>query len=343
MDDIPVRRKRGSVESRRPVDVSLRQLQIFWAVAHSDTLTRAAKQLGLAQPSLSQQLAKLESIVGSQLFDRRSNEMTLTEAGKYLLPRSEQVLRSMQELEDGLRQFSGGRRVTVRIAGVNSLLRLLLPETLVVTSAQFPSVNFDVQEAAPNDIIEMLYGRRVHIGLLAANSVAEAGLGFLQVPLLEDPYVLVVPDWLRLDGIEDQATAIDDAGRDVLSRYVEFNFGTQHARRVEDWYTSMLPESRPVAQCRSFEVAIGMVRAGLGVCLAPALSALTAPDCVSGLRLHQVNLPPRRLVALLPSQYRRQEPYASLLDNLAERAAAVRLPSILPAPPFLGDATAGEA
>ena len=54
-------------------DLTLHQLRIFWAVAHSETLTKAAKQLGLAQASLSQQLGKLETNVGTLLFHRRSN------------------------------------------------------------------------------------------------------------------------------------------------------------------------------------------------------------------------------------------------------------------------------
>jgi DNA-binding transcriptional LysR family regulator len=181
----------------------------------------------------------------------------------------------------------------------------------------------------------MLYGRRIHIGLLAANSVAAAGIGFLQLPLLEDPYVLVVPERLALDGITDPAAQLGETDRALLGRYVQFNFGTQHSKRVEDWYISMLPGSQVVAQCRSFEVSIGMVKAELGVCLAPALSTFVGSDCPAGLRLYRVNLPPRRLVALLPSQYRRQEPYASVLDNLSKMAADFPLPAMLPAPPFL--------
>ena len=65
----PQRMKAREV-GKRP-DVTLHQLRIFWAVAHSETLTKAAKQLGLAQPSLSQQLSKLESTLGSKLFHRR--------------------------------------------------------------------------------------------------------------------------------------------------------------------------------------------------------------------------------------------------------------------------------
>ena len=50
-------------------EMTLHQLRIFWAVAHAETLTKAAKQLGLTQPSLSQQLSKLETTVGARLFD----------------------------------------------------------------------------------------------------------------------------------------------------------------------------------------------------------------------------------------------------------------------------------
>jgi DNA-binding transcriptional LysR family regulator len=319
---------------RRP-EITLHQLRIFWAVAHSETLTKAAKQLGLAQPSLSQQLSKLEGTVGSRLFHRRSSEMVLTEAGEYLLPQAEQVLRKVQDLEEGLQQFSDGRRLTVRLAGITSMLRILLPQALAATQQQFPHVDFDLQESAPNDILEMLYGRRVHIGLLAANSVAQASIGFLQVPLIEDPYVLVVPERLALDGVSDPATQLSPADQALLGQSVQFNFGTQHSKRVEDWYADLLPQSRIVAQCRSFEVAVGLVRAGSGVCLAPALSTLVASEPQRGVRLYRVGIPPRQLVALVPSQYRRKEPYAGLLDRLQAAAAQFVPPALLPTPPFL--------
>ncbi|WP_084646060.1 LysR family transcriptional regulator [Devosia insulae] len=333
-------RPRTALRARRP-EITLHQLRIFWAVAHSETLTRAAKQLGLAQPSLSQQLSKLETTVGTRLFRRHSNEMTLTEAGTYLLPRAEQILRNMQDLEDGLGQFSGGHRVTVRLAGINSVLRVVLPAALASTQAKFPDIDFDIQESAPADILEMLYGRRVNVGLLAANSVAEASVGFQQIPIIEDPYVLVVPETLSLDDITDprQLAPPDWA---MLNRSIQFIFGTQHAKRVADWYDQMLPEHRVVAQCRSFEVAIGLVRAGSGICLAPTLSTVSGSASLDGVRLYRINADTRRIVALVASQYRGQEPYASLIDALQAAGEALALPGIRPTPPFLDCASRSE-
>ena len=333
-------RSRSALRARRP-EITLHQLRIFWAVAHSETLTRAAKQLGLAQPSLSQQLSKLEATVGARLFRRHSNEMTLTEGGTYLLPKAEQILRNMQDIEDGLGQFSGGHRVTVRLAGINSVLRVVLPAALNQTQSRFPDIDFDIQESAPADILEMLYGRRVNIGLLAANSVAEASVGFLQIPIIEDPYALVVPEHLNLDDITD-LRELAPTDRAVLNRSIQFIFGTQHAKRVADWYDQTLPEHRVVARCRSFEVAIGLVRAGSGICLAPALSTVSGSASLDGVRLYRINADTRRIVALLASQYRRQEPYATLIDTLQTAGASLDLPAIRPTPPFLDRASLSE-
>ena len=90
--------------------MTLHQLRIFMAVAQSSTLTRASKQLGLAQPSLSQQLAKLEESVGTRLFERSHNRMVLTDAGQVLVRHAQAVLKEIDEAEASLRQFSSGKR-----------------------------------------------------------------------------------------------------------------------------------------------------------------------------------------------------------------------------------------
>ena len=333
-DGAPAGRGRSGL-GQKQAEVTVHQLRVFWAVAHSATMTKAAKQLGMAQPSMSQQLAKLEATVGTRLFHRRSGELTLTEAGNYLLPRAEHVLRAMRELEDGLGRFSGGKSVTVRIAGINSVLRALLPPAMDEMRRRYPDADFDIQESAPGDTIEMLYGRRVNIGLLAANSIARDAVGFAQVPVVEDPQVLVVPERLVLDSIEDPERDLAPDDLALLNRTIQFVFGTQHDKRIEDWYDDMLPRHRVVTQCRSYELAIGLVRAGTGVCIAPALSAVMDGRGARGLRLYRINSAPRQIVALVPTQYRRMEPYSTLLDLLQEIGAAAKMPEILPLPPFL--------
>ncbi len=315
--------------------LTLRRMQVFWAVANLSSLTRASKQLGLAQPSVSQQIASLEEIVGSKLFDRRSNTLELTEAGRHLLRHVEKVLESMQLLEDGLAAISDGSRQTVHLAGLNSILRELLPGAMRTLHAEYPRIDYEIHESAPAEVLEMLYARRINLGLISTNAIAPASAGFQQVPICADPYVLAVPEALDLDGVTDPDKDLDPAQSEVLRSTIQFAFGTQHAKRVQAWYDAVIPGNWPLAQARSFEVALGMVQAGLGVCLAPAMTCIVGGAPIPGVRLYAVDYPSRNVVALLPKHYLRQEPYASLIAALEKAGAAYEPPRASLTPPFL--------
>jgi DNA-binding transcriptional LysR family regulator len=319
-------------------EMTLHQLRIFWAVAHAETLTKAAKQLGLTQPSLSQQLLKLEATVGARLFDRSPDGMTLTDAGHFLLRKAEYILSNVVEAADGLREFSEGMRATIRLAGLNSVLRVLLPPALKRLGTNFPGLEFDIHEAAPAEALDLLYGRRVTVGLVAANSIASASVGFRQVPVASDPYVFAVPANIDLDGIADPDHELSEADANILNSCIQFTFGTQHTRRVEQWYQQVLPHHRIVAQCRSYDVAMAMVQASLGVCLVPALTAFDGHAMMAGVRFYRSAEPDRSLVALIPGQYERVEPYRSFLKALKEAGDSIDLSTILDMPPFLNRA-----
>lgn len=323
---------------RRVAGITLQQLRIFVAVVKADTLTRAAKDLGLAQPSLSQQISRLEEIVGTRLFERRSSQMLPTEAGQYLFAEAEPLLVKMRELEDGLADFSSGRRQSVRVAGVNSILRVVLPEAVRALKDRLPGLTLDVSEQAPGEVVDMLLDRRANIGIVGANSISGGTAGLAQVPILDDPYVLAVPKTLDLSEVSDPERDLPPELLNVLLSTIQFVFGTRHQERIEDWFTDMLPGHRVAMQCRTFEVALGMVAGGVGVCLCPAVSALSGG--LRDVRLYRINTAPRKVVALIPSQLRRHEPYQSLLEELAAAGARFSLPGLEPVPPFLAK---GEA
>jgi DNA-binding transcriptional LysR family regulator len=315
------------------LQMTLHQLRIFLTVAQSTTLTRASKQLGLAQPSLSKQLAGLEDSVGTRLFDRGHNRMVLTDAGRVLLRHAQSVLRQIDEAEAGLREFAAGKRAIIRVAGLNSVIKALLPDALMRCGG-YSGLEIDIQEAAPSEVLEMLYSRQVHIGLIAADSVAQASVGFRQVFIVEDPYVLAVPSSINLDTIVDLNSAPADLAH-VLNRCVQFNFGTQHMLRVQQWYQRVLPTHRIVAHCRTYEVALELVRAGFGVCLVPALTAFPAERSFDGIKLFATDHGSRRTVAILADQHLRLTPYKQLIEALQVAARNVVLPPILPMPELL--------
>jgi len=216
-----------------------------------------------------------------------------------------------------------------------------MPLAAQTLQATHPRVNYDLHECAPADVLELLYSRRISLGLISANAIAPASSGFAQVPIVEDPYVLAVPDWLRLDDVRDPARDLPPAAREVLNRSIQFDFGSQHTQRLQAWYDTVLPDNWPYIQVRSFELALSMARAGLGVCLVPALAAATPFGAVKGVRLYRVRYPQRRIVALLPAHCARQQPHADLIAALQTAADQVRLPDMLDTPPFLQDSGDG--
>lgn len=316
-------------------DVSIRRLQAFWAVAHTGSMTRAAKMMGMSQPGLSQLLAGFEAAIGGRLFDRRAGHLDLTELGSAILSRAEQVLRSVQELEDVLPGTPGaGPRRSLRISGAGSVMRTLLPKAIRRLNIPLDQLDFDMHEGAPGEVLEALYARRANIGLVAAGSLPEAALRFRQTPLLSDPYVLAVPSRLNLSNCTRIAdlSAPDQA---LLNTTLQFVFGSQHSHRVQDWYDQVLPANRSLARSRNFETMIEMTRAGLGVCIVPALSFAEGGLRTEGLRLYSTGLEARRIVALFPSQYQFVAPYGAMIAALVAAGADMVLPPVEIAPPFI--------
>lgn len=320
-------------------DISIRKLQVFWAVSHAGSMTKAARLLEVTQPTLSQQLAGLEAALGNRLFTRSGNALIATEFGIAFLRYAENVLRSVQELEDMVAEHGKGQQQTIRIGGIPSAMRALVPAAMQTIRAAHPSYDLDSYEGSPGEILDMLYARRIAVALLAANTVGELPSGFSQVPLLEDQNVLVVPGHLDLAGVINPAAELAPEDTALLRNVIQFVFGSQHSRRLQHWYDLVLPGNRVIGRTRSFELAIEMVRKGLGVCLAPALSVAPASLSTAQVRLYRVEISPRKLVAVLPTQYLQQEAYAALLAELVQGGADFTQPELLPQPPFVAAAT----
>jgi DNA-binding transcriptional LysR family regulator len=265
--------------------------------------------------------------------------MELTDAGRVLLRHAQNILKEVSEAEAGLREFAAGKRSIIRIAGLNSVVKALLPEALRRYGGVRPALEVDIHEAAPAEVLEMLYSRQADIGLIGADSVAQSSIGFRQVPIIEDPYVFAVPRAVRLAAIKDLEGAPESAAR-VLNSAIEFNFGTPHTLRVQQWYQRVLPSHRIVAHCRTYDVALELVRAGFGVCLVPAMTALELAGTLDGIELYATDHGNRRTVAIIADQYLRLSPYKDLVEALQAAGRNLTLPPILPLPKAMVQAEA---
>jgi DNA-binding transcriptional LysR family regulator len=149
--------------------------------------------------------------------------------------------------------------------------------------------------------------------------------------------VFAVPRSIKLAGLADVSAAPPETAR-ILNSCVQFNFGTQHALRVQQWYQRVLPAHRIVAHCRTYEVALELVRAGFGVSLVPALTAFPAKGSLDGIELFATDHGMRHTVAVLADQHLRLTPYKQLVEALQVAGRNVVLPPVSPMPRLIASA-----
>ena len=130
----------------------LRQLRYFVAVARHRHFTRAAEELFVAQPALSQQIRKLERELGVTLFDRGHHSVTLTAPGAALFARAEAILNEVEVSLDEARSFTGQVTGKVRLGGWQSM-EIGLPGLLASFRAAYPGVDVAVSEMVSDEMI----------------------------------------------------------------------------------------------------------------------------------------------------------------------------------------------
>jgi LysR family transcriptional regulator, transcription activator of glutamate synthase operon len=335
--DSPVRRLMP------PPVFTLNQLRIFLAVAHSRSLTQAAKILDQTQPSLSQHIAKLEDAIGQLLFQRGRGQLELTDAGTFLLRRAEIIMAEVDEAVRGLADHAKGVRGVLSVGMLSSIARNLLPDVQARMGETFPDVELDVYEVAPAEALEMLYTRRLTVAVVSAGSIASSSLSFTQTPVFSDPYVLAVPRGLDLAGVTDPESQLDPDERRLLNSVVQFTFGSTYQLRIAGWYQTFLPAHHVISHVRSYELALAMVQARRGVTIVPALSTRVNAGTGYDVTLYNIGMEDRRVVALVPSQYRNTEPQATFIAALRAAGDAIQQPAVEPAPPFLRQAFSATA
>src|SRR5262245_50747300 len=126
--------------------IELRHLRYFVAVAEELHFGRAAARLNLAQPPLSQQIRKLEDLVGHRLFTRTSRAVKLTAAGVALLDRARHTLRKVAEDVDVVRSIGRGELGLLTVGFIGSAVLTPLPGMLERYRKAYPKVTLQLRE-----------------------------------------------------------------------------------------------------------------------------------------------------------------------------------------------------
>ncbi|MFD5346644.1 LysR family transcriptional regulator [Streptomyces anulatus] len=246
-------------------EVPFPQLHAFVVLAEELHFGHAAARLGIAQPPLSQQIRRLEDKVGHALFNREPGRVTLTPAGRELLPAAR---RSLTGIADGLaaaRAIGSGQAGHLRIGFAASLALTVLPGLLRTFRQRFPGVRLDIREMATAPQIAALHDRAIDIGLLREPPADESEVSFRTV--LSESFVAVLPATHPLAGQRVvQLAQLMDSPFVLLPREV----GPRLHDQIIELCAAEGFTPQVVQQAVEWQTVCALVETGLGVSLAPA-------------------------------------------------------------------------
>jgi DNA-binding transcriptional LysR family regulator len=242
--------------------LDLRLVRYFVAVAQELHFGRAAERLHIAQPSLSQQIRRLESQLGLTLLTRTSRRVELTTAGVALLRDGEQLLQQAQRTVQTVRRTADD---ALAIGYYGTAASRLLPETLAAFGERRPSTTVSVRELLFGDL-DGITGGNVDLAFTRLRAEQLAHLSVTAVELAREPRVLVVARSHRLAG------RISISLRELEEDQFVVNPGTDLnalGRWKDEQRRHGLP-GRIAGNARSVTELLTMVAAGVGITLVPA-------------------------------------------------------------------------
>jgi DNA-binding transcriptional LysR family regulator len=193
--------------------VTLRQFEVFLAVARAHSFRRAAETLHLSQPALSQHVRELEGALGARLFDRLGRAVHLTEAGRILEDHATRLFATLTDAQHAIADLQGLQRGTLTIGASTTPGIYVLPEVLGVFRQQYPGIEIVMQLGNSEQVAAMVRAGELGLGVVDDGGTSEARVA----ARVEDELVLVVGPthaWARRRDI----SSAELAGQPLLMR-----------------------------------------------------------------------------------------------------------------------------
>jgi DNA-binding transcriptional LysR family regulator len=244
------------------MNITLRQLHGFKAVADLGTFTAAAQRLKVAQPALSLNIRDLESELGAKLFDRTTRRVELTAAGREFLQSVDKLIVDLERAVQNARDLADRKRGRLVVAAPPLLAALIVPGAVADYRKRFPSIEVSVIDTQTNIIVDKVRSGEADCGI---GTFAEAEEGIRRQILFEDALMAWCPAQSQCARSSRLAWKDLPAGQLIaMTRDSRIRF------LVDQAYQSIGQTVRPAYEVSHMTTAIMMVEAGLGVAVLPA-------------------------------------------------------------------------
>lgn len=273
--------------------MEMHQLRYFVAVAETGNFTRAAQQSFVSQPSLSQQIQKLEGELGAPLFDRLGRRAELTSAGRAFLERARRILLEVEDAGRVVRQESGDGRI--RLGVIPSVAPYLLPELLPRLRAAEPAARLEVYEDFRSYLVDEVIAGKLDLAV-ATLPPDEPSLEI--ETLMSEPLLAVMRKDHPLAEVRELKAA-DLEGQRLVLMGDSSSLGLQTKRFFGELHINVEVTSR----CAQVKTVKALVAGGLGLAILPQMAA--GRDHIPGLVYRVVtDAKPHREIVLIRHRQR---------------------------------------
>ena len=312
------------------------RLRVLVAVARHGSVTAAARALNYAQPSVSHHLSRLEAETGALLTQRAGRGVRLTDAGRLLAERAEEILGRLDAAENELAAHVGLRAGRIRLAAFPSALSTLVPMAAARLEAENPGLDLTLAEAEPPEALRMLRAGYVDVALVfrhyqdgvTVSPPGEADEGTRSRLLLDDPIHLVTRAPTASPGTRGTAAREPPLpSRPALADYADGRWigGCERCRSYLVWQCELAGFSPKIAFTTDDFVAVqALVAAGLGITTLPGLALRAARH--PGIQAAPLPGSHRQVLAITYGEAPEPPAVARLLDVLSVTAGAERPP-----------------
>ncbi len=263
------------------------EIRYLLAIREYGNISRAAQELYVAQPSLSQMVMELEAELGHSIFQRGKKGVRVTEFGQSLLERLEAIWQGFQNIYAEMEEFQQMKRGKITFGIPMNLGTYLIPLLLPAFSEAYPGIQVNIRENNTSELEKLLMDKKIDFCIMHDMGKQES-LEYTEFS--DDPFYLVVPTGMRerLGFSKDQIL-----GTENLRKLEKIPFvmvaSRQKLRQVVDRILACVG-IRPQIRCstRSMETAKRLVAAGMGVTFLPG-SYITLYSGTEGLEWYPVD------------------------------------------------------
>ncbi|MFZ5858640.1 MAG: LysR family transcriptional regulator [Chloroflexota bacterium] len=247
--------------------MEIHQLTYFVTVAETGSFSRAAERCNIAQPSLSQQIQKLEAELGEPLFDRLPRRVVLTDAGRALLPRAASILAELQDIKHTMQNEAETTSGLLTVGFIPTIAPFVLPRVIQRFSRDFPQARLVVHEGLTETLVRDLVDGKLDVGI---TSMPIRNRLIRTEELLTEPFLVASPK--KHDFITNASIHVNELDEFPFIALSEIHcLGEQ----VQSFCYQQHLEMQIVCNTSQLTTVQNCVAQGLGVSLVPRALALS--------------------------------------------------------------------